>query len=229
MCVVQQAVWRSDNRLGRSHPDPRRAARTGHSVLFGGPQGDFATETSDHTRMRELLQPHFSPARVRALRPQIEQFTNDLLLDDLAGQDRPADLMAAVAVPLPVLVICELLGVPYADQDQFRTWTRDAADTGDTARLMAGLVALFGYGQELVAAKRAKPGDDVISWLAATDGVSDKEAAQLGMALLFAGHETTVDQIGKGALRLMATPGQWADLVDRPERVRAAVEDAAHV
>jgi cytochrome P450 len=93
MCVVQQAVWRSDNRLGRSHPDPRRAARTGHSVLFGGPQGDFATETSDHTRMRELLQPHFSPARVRALRPQIEQFTNDLLLDDLAGQDRPADLM----------------------------------------------------------------------------------------------------------------------------------------
>ena len=217
-------AWLDDDRLGRSHPDPGRAARTGHSVLFGGPQGDFATEAVDHARMRGLLQPHFSPARVRALRPRIEQLT-DGLLDNLAGQDMPADLMAAVAVPLPVLVICELLGVPYSDRDQFRSWTRNAADTSDTARSMAGLVALFDYGQQLVASKRAEPGDDVISRLAATDRVSDKEAAQLGMALLFAGHETTVDQIGKGALRLLATPGQWADLVDHPERVRAAVEE----
>jgi cytochrome P450 len=217
-------TWLDDDRLGRSHPDPAHAARTGASVLFGGPSGVFDTEKADHQRMRALLQPHFTPARVRALRPRVQQLTGELL-DNMAAGDRPCDLVQAVAVSLPVLVICELLGVPTGDRDRFRTWTRDAANVADRQRSMAGLGALFSYGQQLVAAKRDQPADDVISRLAATPAISTLEAAQLSMFLLFAGHETTVDQIGKGALQLLAAPGQWTALAQDPSRVPAAVEE----
>jgi cytochrome P450 len=217
-------AWLDDDRLGRSHPDPAHAARTGESVLFGGPSGAFDTEKADHTRRRALLQPNFTPARMRALRPRVQQLTSELL-DNMAAGDRPGDLIQAVAVPLPVLVICELLGVPASDRDQFRAWTRDAANVADRQRSMAGLGALFSYGQQLVAAKRDQPADDVISRLAATPGVGALEAAQLSMFLLFAGHETTVDQIGKGALQLLAAAGQWTALAQDPSRIPAAVEE----
>jgi cytochrome P450 len=125
-----------DARLGRSHPDPDRAARSGESALFGGPLGDYDTEAADHARMRSLLQPHFTPRRIRALRPRVEALAGELL-DDLARHGPPADLVQALAIPLPVLVICELLGVPYADRDRFRAWTRDATDVRDRAPLRA--------------------------------------------------------------------------------------------
>ncbi|MBV8928157.1 MAG: cytochrome P450, partial [Mycobacteriaceae bacterium] len=104
-----------DDRLGRSHPDPETAARTGESALFGGPLGNFATEHADHERMRALLHPHFTPRHMRELSPRVEALTTGLL-DELAAQGPPADLHAALAVPLPILVICELLGVPYGDR-----------------------------------------------------------------------------------------------------------------
>jgi pentalenolactone synthase len=214
----------ADERLGRAHPTPQTAARAGESVLFGGPLGDFDTEQADHARMRSLLAPHFSPRRMRALRPRVETLTTRLL-DELAEQGPPADLHAALAVPLPILVICELLGVPYEHRDQFRTWTTDAANTRDRARSEQGLAALFGYGRTLVARKREEPGDDVISRLCATDGVSDHEAAGLSMALLFAGHETTVVQIGLGVLVLLSNLDQWQALVHEPGRVAKAVEE----
>jgi cytochrome P450 len=217
-------AWLDDDRLGRSHPDPAHAARTGESMLFGGPSGAFDTEKADHTRMRALLQPHFTPAQMRALRPRVQQLTGELL-DIMAAVDRPADLVQAVALPLPVLVICELLGVPASDHDHFRAWTRDAANVADRQRSMAGLGALFSYGQQLVAAKQDQPADDLISRLATTPGVGALEAAQLSMFLLFAGHETTVAQIGKGALQLLAAPGQWTALAQDPSRVPAAVEE----
>jgi cytochrome P450 len=217
-------TWLDDDRLGRSHPDPARAARTGESVLFGGPSGAFDTEKADHKRLRDLLQPHFTPARMRALRPRVQQLTGELL-NNMAAGDRPCDLVQAVAVPLPVLMICELLGVPVSDRDRFRAWTRDAANVADRRQSMAGLGALFGYGQQLVAAKQDQPADDVISRLAATPRVGAPEAAQLSMFLLFAGHETTVDQIGKGALQLITAAGQWIALARDPNRVPAAVEE----
>ncbi|MFI6677408.1 cytochrome P450 [Kribbella sp. NPDC050470] len=213
-----------DPRLGRAHPLPQTAARTGESALFGGPLGNFETEQTDHARMRSLLQPHFSPRRMRALRPRIETLTEQLV-DDLAAQGPPADLHARLAVPLPILVICELLGVPYEDRDQFRAWTADAANVRDRARSERGLGELFGYGLGLVARKRHEPGDDVISGLCATEGVSDAEAAGLSMALLFAGHETTVVQIGLGALHLLANPEQWQALTRDPGLVPGAVEE----
>jgi pentalenolactone synthase len=213
-----------DDRLGRAHPTPQTAARTGESALFGGPLGNFATEQADHARMRSLLQPHFSPRRMRALRPRVEALTTQLL-DELAEHGPPADLHTALALPLPVLVICELLGVPYEDRDRFRTWTTDAANTRDRARSERGLAELFGYGQKLVARKREEPGDDVISRLCATDGVSDDEAAGLSMALLFAGHETTVVQIGLAALVLLTNLDQWQALVDELSLAPKAVEE----
>ena len=213
-----------DPRLGRSHPDPDRAARTGESALFGGPLGDYDTEDADHARMRSLLQPHFTPGRLRTLRPRVEALTTSLL-DELARHGPPADLVEALAVPLPVLVICELLGVPYADRDRFRAWTRDAADVRDRTRSEHGLAELFGFGQHLVARKRAQPGDDVISRLCATAGTDDDEIAMLSMFLLFAGHETTVVAIGTGTLLLLTEPAQWRALGEDLALVPAAVEE----
>lgn len=213
-----------DPRLGRSHPNPAAAARAGESVLFGGPSGNYETEESDHARMRSLLHPHFAPKRMRALRPRVEALSRSLL-DELARRDPPADLVEALAVPLPVLVICDLLGVPYEDRDAFRAWARDAADVRDRARSEQGLGRLFGYGQQLVARKRAHPGDDVISRLCATEGTDDDEVAMLSMFLLFAGHETTVAAIGLGALLLLTHPAQWRALGGDPARMSAAVEE----
>jgi pentalenolactone synthase len=213
-----------DGRLGRSHPDPASAARTGESVLFGGPLGNHETEEADHARMRALLQPHFAPRRMRALRPRVDALCARLL-DQLADDGPPADLHAALALPLPIAVICELLGVPYEDRARFRAWTQAAADGTDRARSERGLADLFGYGRQLVARKRREPGDDVISRLCATEGVGDDEAAMLGMFLLFAGHETTVVAIGMGALLLLDNPAQWKALKAEPGLIPGAVEE----
>jgi pentalenolactone synthase len=213
-----------DDRLGRSHRDPDVAARTGDSALFGGPLGDFDTEAADHVRMRALLQPLFSPKHLRTLQPRVEALTTGLL-DDLDQHGPPVDLHAELALPLPILVICELLGVPYGDRDQFRQWTGDAGNVRDRARSERGLTELFDYGRTLVAHKRDHPDDDVISRLCATPGVSDEEAATLSMALLFAGHETTVVQIGLAALLLLTSPDHWQALADNPALIANAVEE----
>jgi cytochrome P450 len=213
-----------DDRLGRAHPEPDTAARIGESALFGGPLGDFDTEQADHARMRSLLQPHFSPRHLRTLVPRVEALTSQLL-DELAQQGPPADLHAKLAVPLPILVICELLGVPYSDRDQFRGWTQDTANVCDHARSEHGLTELFGYSMKLVEHKRAHPDDDVISRLSATPGVSDIEGALLSMALLFAGHETTVVAIGLSALMLLTNPTQWQALLADPTLMPIAVEE----
>ena len=160
---------------------------------------------------------------MRALRARVEQLTA-ALLDDLAGNGPPADLHQALALPLPIQVICELLGVPYADRDQFRTWSEATGDVRDRARSERGLGELFGYGRELVARKRNQPGDDFISRLCA-DGLGDDEIAMLSMGLLFAGHETTVVAIGMGALCLLANPGQQQALINDPSRITAVVEE----
>ncbi|RBQ18846.1 cytochrome P450 [Spongiactinospora rosea] len=215
-----------DDRLGRSHPDPEHASRIGRSVMFGGPRGGVESERAEHDRMRSLLRPHFAPGRLRALRGRVDALTEGLL-DDLAAAGPPADLHAVLALPLPIAVICELLGVPYADRPAFRAWSQAAADTRDQARSRQGYADLVAYGMELVARKRAggDPDADVISRLAATEGVDDQEAAELAMSLLFAGHETTVAAIGFGVLWLLATPGQWERLATDPAAIDGAVEE----
>ncbi|WP_449061226.1 hypothetical protein [Planomonospora algeriensis] len=92
--------------------------------------------------MRALLQPHFSPRRMRALRGRVETLTA-ALLEEMEAAGPPADLHAALALPLPIAVICELLGVPFTDRAQFRVWTQAAADVTDRARSERGLAELF--------------------------------------------------------------------------------------
>jgi cytochrome P450 len=218
----------ADPRLGRSHPNPRSAARTGESVLFGGPLGDYETEEADRILMRDHLQPFFAPGRMRVLRTRVNALVGTLL-DELARHDPPADLVESLAAPLPILVICELLGVPYEDHARFRAWTRAAADAGDRARSEQGLSDLFGYGLQLVALKREHPGDDVISGLCAAGDVSDEIIAGLSMFLLFAGHETTVTAISMGALTLLSDRRQWQALQGDPALITATIEEMLRV
>jgi pentalenolactone synthase len=213
----------ADERLGRSHPDPRNAARLGESVMLGGPTGNYDTEQADHARRRSLMQPHFSPRRMRALQPRVEELAT-ALLDDLARQGPPADLHQALALPLPIQVICELLGVPYADRNQFRAWSEAAGDVRDRGRSEHGLRELTGYGRQLAVRKRNQPGDDVISRLCA-EGLGDDEIATLATNLLFAGHETTVVAIDMGVLCLLANSAQQRALADDPDLAGAAIEE----
>lgn len=210
--------------LGRTHRDPANAPRSRTSALFGGPIGDFDTEPTDHARMRQLLQPHFGPRHMRTLQPKVEGLCTTLL-DDMERQGPPADLLTSLAQPLPILVICDLLGVPYADRNRFRRWVDDAAFSPDDDISLKGLEALLGYGMELVTEKRANPDDDVISRLCDEPDLSDFEIATLAMQLLFAGHETTVTQIWVGSLTLLTNPDQWQALLADPELIPKAVEE----
>ncbi|NNH74782.1 cytochrome P450 [Nocardia uniformis] len=214
----------TDPRLGRSHPTPETAARMSESAFNGGPIGDFDTEPVDHARMRSLLQPHFSPKRMRELRPRVEEITS-LLLDEMQAQGSPADLQAALSLPLPLLVICELLGVPYGERAQFREWTEAVGHVTDRARVEQGMADLFAYNQELVRRKRRAPGDDVVSRLCAVDGVADDEIAMHALVLLFAGHETSAVQIGTGVRMLLENPAQWRKLGEDPDLVASATEE----
>ncbi|MGH3719499.1 MAG: cytochrome P450 [Pseudonocardiaceae bacterium] len=221
----------ADPRLGRSHPDPQHAARISDSAFLGGPTGEAATEAADHTRMRRLVTPAFSARRMHALRARIAELV-ETLLDQLAEQTPPADLHEALSFPLPALVICELLGVPYADRDQFRAWSAGIANFTDRPASAAALGQLVSYMHRLMAHKRAHPGQDVISdLLAAQDQgqLGDDQIAELATVLLFVGHETTVTRIDYGTLLLLTHPDQRAALHRDPELVAGAVEEILRV
>lgn len=219
-----------DQRLGRSHPRPDEAARISGSPLMGGADGNFDTEDADHARMRALLVPRFSARRMKALKSRIAELLDDLLTD-LARRTPPVDLHAALSFPLPVLVICELLGVPYADRDQFHTWSTGMAELTDTEHANNSMRAMTEYLWELVRRKRIEPGDDVLSELITVedDALSDEDIAELGAVLLFAGHETTVTQIDIGTVLLLANPEQRAALIADPDQVHNAVEEILRV
>ncbi len=217
----------ADPRLGRSHPDPERAARFSASAILGGPSGDPATEAADHAVMRRLLTPAFSARRMRALQTHVTELV-DTLLDQLAGQGSPADLHESLSFPLPVQVICELLGVPFSDRDQFRIWSASASNVSDRKVATDGLKQLVDYMHQLITHKRAHPGQDVISDLIAAQAdvhLGDEGIAGLAAALLFAGHETTVTRIDCGTLLLLTHPGQYDALRHNPELVEGAVEE----
>lgn len=217
----------ADPRLGRSHPQPERAARISQSAILGGPSGNAATEAADHAMMRRLLTPAFSARRMRVLRAGVAELV-ERLLDQLAEQGPPADLHEALSFPLPVQVICELLGVPYSDRDQFRVWSAGAANMSDRRAATDALGQLVGYMHQLITHKRAHPGQDVISdlitaqaqWRYGDDGI-----AGLAAALLFAGHETTVTRIDCGTLLLLTHPDQGDAIRRDPELVDSAVEE----
>ncbi len=217
-----------DDRLGRSHRFPATAPRSRASALFGGPIGDFDAEFTGHERMRSLLNPHFSARRLHALKPKVEALTTGLL-DRLEHGDPPADLNAELALPLPVLVICELLGVPYGDRDTFGVWVHACAFEQDATESIQGMTALIDYCAGLVAEKRHRPAEDVISSLCTEDGLADVEIAVLAMVLLFAGFETSVVQIWHQIAQLLSERTQWQALLEDPSLIPKATEELMRV
>jgi cytochrome P450 len=216
----------ADPRLGRSHPQPERAARFSNSAFLGGPMGDAADEEQSHGQMRAMLTPLFSARRIQAMRPHVEDLVRGLL-DAMERQGPPLDLHEHLSFPLPVLVICELLGVPFEDWDRFRGWSGGIADLNDRERSLTALRQLTDYMQELCRRKRTEPGDDVISTLIAEQGdrLGDRELAGLTGGLLFAGHETTVVRIDFGVLLLLTNPEQRGAIVRDPSLIPGAVEE----
>ncbi len=210
--------------LGRSHPKPDEAAKISESALIGGARSGYDTEDADHARMRARLVPRFSARRMRLLTPRVGQLVDELL-DRLDGP--PADLHESLSFPLPVLVICELLGVPFADREHFRGLSTAMADLHDHERSAAAFQELIGYVRDLVRHKRSAPGNDMLTELTEIEdgGLSDDEAAGLGAVVLFAGHETTVVRIDVGTLLFAANPDQIELLLAHPELVPAAVEE----
>ena len=220
----------ADDRFGMSHRTPQTAPRLGASLLLGGPNGDFDTQPAERLKARARLAPYFSPKRMRAFRPRVEALTESMLAEvEAAGP--PADLHSALSVRLPVTVICELLGVAEGDRHRFRDWTQGVADVGDRERSLTALTELMAFTQELVARKRAEPGDDVISGLCHDEdgSIPDGYIAFLAAMLLFAGHETTVVRLDHAILLMLAHPDQRKVMLDDPERLTGAVEEILRV
>jgi cytochrome P450 len=222
----------ADTRLGRSHADPDNAARYSDAAIFGRAAratGTPESEQAEHMLMRRLLSRSFSARRLAHLNPRVQELVK-ALLDGLETMPRPVDLHEALSFPLPTLVICELLGVPYADREDFRRWSDAAADMTDAARSRAGLERLQAYMRRLLDRKRRESAEDVLSDLLAaqelTDGAfTDDKVVDLAVGLLFAGHETTVSAIDRGVVLLLAHPAQLAALKRDPALVASAVEE----
>lgn len=182
----------------------------------------------DHTRLRRLVTGAFTARRVNGLTGYVETLVDGLLDDmDHAGTQ---DFVAGLALPLPVQVICEMLGVPEADRSAFRQWSNVLVSaTARRADYLAARAAMLDYVRGLLVAKTADPADDLLSALVAArdeaDRLSADEVTSAIMLLLVAGHDTTVNLIASGAYRLLADRAQWERLVAGPELVPAAVEE----
>jgi cytochrome P450 len=190
----------------------------------------------DHTRLRRLVQKAFTPGRVAGLRPRIEAITASLL-DAMAATreadpagDGVIDLITEFAFPLPMTVICELLGIPDGDREEFKTWSQvilSSTATFDEYRAAGG--AMYGYFTRLLADKRAAPADDLLSALITArdsgDSLDEPELLAMIFLLLVAGHETTVNLIATGTLALLTHPSEFSRLRADPSLLPGAVEE----
>jgi cytochrome P450 len=204
------------------------------STVHKRPRSVFTSDGEEHTRFRRMLSKPFTFKRVEGLRPTIQQITDEHIDAILAGP-KPADLVTALGLPVPSLVISQLLGVPYEDAEMFQHHANVGlaryATGEDTVK---GAMSLHKYLAELVEAKVVDPAPnsapDALSDLAErvkAGELSVKEAAQLGTGLLIAGHETTSNMIGLGVLALLENPGQLAVIrdADDPKVLAGAVEE----
>jgi len=184
----------------------------------------------EHTRLRKLVASAFTARRVEALRPRVASIVNELI-DAMAGRPQPADLVGGFSLPLPAQVICEMLGVPAADLEQFHAWSDTIIGDWqrDSDEIMTALAALYGYFGTLIEIKRARPADDLMSALIAArddaDRLSEQELTVMCCTLLIGGHETTANQINLSLLLLLDHPGQVATLRADPGLIPAAVEE----
>ncbi|NRQ37306.1 cytochrome P450 [Nonomuraea sp. NN258] len=213
-------------------PDAARLSAEGGGVF----SSDLALIIPDggeaHQHWRRLVAKWFTAKRMTALRPAMARIAEDLI-DDMVERGAPADLKASLGFPLPVYVICDMLGVPAEDRDRFSYWSDTLLNLTryQQAEIEAAQAAFFQYMSDHLAAKRAAPGEDLLSELIAAGGpedggLSDLQIVVTGIALLVAGHETTANMIGKMVAMLLADRGRWERLLADPALVRTAVEES---
>ncbi len=191
----------------------------------------IAMDDPEHARFRKMLIGEFTMRHTESLRPMVTEVVDELL-DRMAAGPRPVDLVSAFTLPLPSMVICRMLGVPYADHEFFQRISASLLNnrTDPQVALAAG-DELTGYLLRLVRAKDSEPGDDLISRLVVrrvrTGEITDAELVGMLNLLLIAGHETTANQLALGTLTLLRHPDQAAELraTDDPEVVKGAVEE----
>jgi cytochrome P450 len=210
------------------------------SYPAGDPRADLpvadmlSMDPPDHTRLRRLVSGAFSPRVIAGLEPWIRDITGRLLTAADAGAG--FDLIDALAFPLPIAVICQLLGVPAEDQAKFRAWGHDVATTLDLhsaptveGRSRASELALTAYLRDLLGKRRANPDDSLLSALVAVeeegDRLSSGELVSTALLLLVAGFETTVNLIGNGTVALLGEQERWQQLRAEPALVPVAVEE----
>jgi cytochrome P450 len=200
--------------------------------------GDFSTgdhdmlsfDPPDHTRLRRLASKAFTARRIEALRPRVEEIASELL-DVMALLVPPVDVVEHFAFPLPTIVICELLGIPYDQRERFKAWsTTIVAPTVHTPAAVAAARADCGdHLRELVAAKRASPSDDLLTGFIQarddSDRLSEDELIGLAAQLLLAGHETTVSLLATAVVLFDRFPSQLKALQADPSLAASAVEE----
>lgn len=223
-----------DKRFGRSHPEPERASRITSAAVQDGPSGNFDTEEADHARMRRLLTPAFSAKRMQMLSAVMEEliegYLDQLVAEHDASPGGYVDLYSGLAFPLPVVMICRLLGVPEEDTDYFGELSDRMVSTTIGEQAQAAREEFVRYMVRLVETKRAQLSEDVISDLiraqSADEAFDYEEMVRLCVSLLLAGHETTVNRLCIGALLLLTNREQWDALVADPDgRINAVVEE----
>jgi cytochrome P450 len=193
------------------------------------------SDPPDHTRLRGLITKAFTPRVVDSMRPRIQAIVNELL--DSAQQDGRMDVIKDLAIPLPITVLTEILGVPKADISLFKPWADDILAYQGVNKpaleiLRRGQKAILGiraYLGELIKEKRRRPGEDLLSELVAAESEGDKlsqsELVNSSITLLVAGHETTTSLIGNGIYTLLRHPDQWQLLQDDPSLLTSAIEE----
>ncbi len=204
---------------------------------FEGREPSFLfLDPPDHTRLRGLVSHAFTPKRVRDLAPRIQEIVDELI--DTALPAGRMEVIEEFAYLVPVRVICELLGVPAADHEIFKDWSRELArgldpefmiPTETQERMNAAALALQNYFEELIQQRTADPGDDMLSALIQAEQSGEKlthgELLSTLSLLLIAGHETTVNLIGNGVLQFSRHPEQYAKLCADPSLAKSAVEE----
>jgi cytochrome P450 len=221
----------TDTRFSRKAMVGKDVARTAPYPLQGGSIVEM--DPPEHTRVRRIVSKAFTAKRVEALRPRAQELV-DALLDDLvkAGKDGAAvDLVDGLCLPLPIAVICELLGVPFEDRSRFGAWARVfmTSSAHTVEEMMEAHANLMAYLADLVAARRAHPTEDLLAALVTVrdegDALTEDELVNLGFSLLVGGFETTAAQMGKFILFLLEHPDQLVLLRERPDLTASAVEE----
>jgi cytochrome P450 len=189
----------------------------------------MSMDGADHTRLRRVVTAAFTTRRVAALAPFVGELT-DGYLDGVQRDGPPADLIAGLARPLPLAVLCALLGIPPQDAPLFRDYVEVLFDisAGDAREKSRRRLELVGYMADLIVRKRAAPGDDLFTAMIAAQGrgeLSTGELVTLGVTLLTAGYETTVGQIGLSMLTLLRNPAVYRELLRSPGQRTAGVEE----